>query len=554
MRLNLKNVWALIPARGGSVGVPRKNLRVVGGKPLIRFTIATALSVLDADHVIVITDDKEIEAVSREAGAQVIFESSPTPGDETLDTKIIRNLPALKKFGAHDDDIVLTLQPTSPLLPSNAILQATELLESGGCRSVLTVVESRHLEWIKLEQGGFAPAYTKRVNRQHLPPKYRETGGIIGARLGDIVENDSRVIEPVALIELSDEEGIDIDTFSDLSSVEHLLTRLKIFIRTDAAPRLGMGHVYRAAAIATELARHDITIFTEHSLPLGKEFFDHLPYKNTSIGSEEEFVAEVAKGQPDIVILDVLDTNATLLYAIRGAAPGVKITTFEDTGTGATVADVVVSEFIPTLTEADKTLSGIDNSILAPAFELGSTAKPFNVEVENVLILFGGTDPSGLAQKSLQSLSRLGYSKQVTVVRGLGAPPLDTTGLNLAIDIVHHVDYMPGIMKRADFAFTSIGRTIIELIQMGVPSIAMAQNQKELSHTHAKAEWGVEMLGLGTEVSNDDLDRATARMLYDVRHRRELQTAAQLAFPERSNRRTIGKVFDLLGFDSYLYL
>jgi CMP-N-acetylneuraminic acid synthetase/spore coat polysaccharide biosynthesis predicted glycosyltransferase SpsG len=545
------DIWALIPARGGSVGVPRKNLRVIGGAPLIVRTIATALSVLREGHVVVITDDHEIEAISREAGAVVIFENQPTPPGETLDTKILRNLAVLKEMGARDEDIILTLQPTSPLLPSSAITQAVEALSSDQYASVLSVTDSRHLEWVITDDGTYVPAYTDRVNRQELPARFRETGGVIGSRLGEIEKSGTRVIAPTSLIELSAEEGIDVDTFADLYAAGHLLTKLKVFIRTDAAPALGMGHVYRSLAVATELARHNVQIFTHADMPLGAKFFEQYPYRHCTINSDEDFINRIAAELPDLVILDILDTDAPFMYAIRGAAPQVKIVTFEDAGTGAEISDLAISEFVPIPINLTNVLTGIDNAILAPSFDLSERSDEFRTVVGNVVVLFGGTDPSGLAGRSLDSLQRVGYEGTVTVVRGLGASPIDLGEYRFDVSLLHHVAFMPGILKHADFAFTSAGRTIIELAQMGVPSIGLAQNIKELSHTHAVASNGVDMLGLGKEVDDETLDAATRRMLTDTKYRRHMRQSAINALRGRSNRRTLGRIFDLLGFDPF---
>lgn len=544
-------VWAVIPARGGSAGVPRKNLRVIGGVPLIVRAISTALRALDADHIVVVTDDREIAAVSREQGVVVVLEEQPTPGDETLDTKILRNLPKLRELGAQDDDAVVTLQPTSPLMPASAITRTAELLRDPGVSSVLTVTDSRHLEWVRDASGSYVPAYAARVNRQALPARYRETGGVIAARLADIERARTRVIEPVALIELDDKEGLDVDSFADLYAAAHLLTRLRIVIRTDAAPALGMGHVYRSLAIASELARHDLRIFTSASMPLGGRFFDRYPYRHDELDSDDAFLAEVERLQPDLVLFDLLDTHAAFIDAIRERVPAVKVATFEDVGSGALSSDLVVSEFLPVPDGVRGSLVGIENAILAPSFEIAKPENAFNERVGNVVVLFGGTDPSGLAVRALDSLERAGYTGAVTVVRGLGAAPVSLEPRPFHVELLTDVSYMPGVLRQADFAFTSAGRTVIELAQMGVPSIGLAQNAKELGHTHAIAQNGVDMLGLGTAVDDDILDAATCRMLTDVGHRLRLRLAAVGAIAGRSNHRTLGRIFDLLGFDPF---
>lgn len=544
------DTWVVIPARGGSVGVPRKNVRVIGGRPLIAHSIATARQAVPADRVVVVTDDHEIEAIAEGAGATVVFEDQPTPPGETLDTKVLRNLPRLRDMGAGANDIVLTVQPTSPLLPSSAITNGAELLR-GGARSVMSVTEDRHLRWGVDDAGGSKPLYTARVNRQQLPMEFRETGGVIGARLSDIEKHGTRVIEPVALIELSAEEAIDIDSFADLYAAAHLMSRLRIAIRVDAAPELGMGHAYRSLSVATELARHDLRIYTSRDKPLGGQFFARTPYHHVEIPDAPAFLDEIQSFHPDLVVMDVLDTDAELIDGLRERAPGARILTFEDQGSGAEKADLVVAEFVPAPVRARASLTGITNAVLAPAFDAVAAPVPFRDEVEHVLVLFGGTDPSGLAERALASLVRVGFNGRVTAVRGLGAAPLQVPSAEYDLEILTDVTHMPSVISRADVAFTSAGRTVIELASLGVPAICMAQNAKELTHTHATRASGVDMLGLGSEVSDAALDEAAALMIGDREHRRALREACLATLSGRSNHRTLGRIFDLLGLDPF---
>lgn len=557
MTLN-RNAWILIPARGGSVGVPRKNLRLLAGKPMIAYAIDAALSAVTSGRVIVITDDAEVSSVAEHYGAEVILETQTTPPDETLDTKILRNLPALRARGARDSDPVLTVQPTSPLITPATIRRGIEAFANAEVRSVLTVALDQHLRWKQDASGAIIPGFTARVNRQQLPVEYRETGGIIAARLGDIAAAGTRVIEPVAVLQLSGEESVDIDTYADLLTAAHLLTRRRIAIRVDASRSLGMGHVYRMLAFAAEIARHDLTIYLDAHEPLGQKFFAATPYDTVEIADNEDFVKRLLQAQPDLVVLDVLDTTAELIQMIRRAAPGAQIVSFEDRGSGAGEVDLLVAEFIDTAAVPEsRKITGIEYALLAPAFELPRDPHPQSVrdavDVSEVLVLFGGTDPAGLALRALGSLERVAFGGRVTVVRGLGAPPLrlDTERLPFSVEVLENVSNMPALMSRAQLAFTSAGRTVIELLSCGVPSICLAQNAKELTHTHATEGNGVHSLGLGSAVTDDELDDATRLLLSDHELRADYAARAEAAGRLRSNRKTISAMFDHLGIDVF---
>lgn len=552
----MHEAWVLIPARGGSVGIPRKNVRMLGGKPLIRHAIDTALQVLPVGRVVVVTDDAEIAEAAELGGAVVVLETFATPPEEPLDTKIVRNLPFLRSLGAGEADPVLTVQPTSPLLKAATIRSAIELFDDSAVRSVLTVADDQHLRWHANESGHIVPSYAARVNRQLLPLEYRETGGVIAARLGDIEQSGTRVIEPARVLPLSPDEAVDIDTFSDLYAAAHLLSRKRIAIRVDASRQLGMGHAYRMLAFAAEMARHDLTIYLSASAELGQQLFASYPYRVELVADEADFVSRVALTQPDLVVFDVLDTTAALVAEVRGAAPSCKIISFEDRGTGATAVDLLVTEFISNpAVPADRKLEGIEYAILSPAFETEvSPSSDPAATVAEVLVLFGGTDPSGLAVRTLTSLARVGFSGQVTVARGLGAAPIDLNSLQplpYELSVLDDVKNMPAVMKRADVAFTSAGRTVIELLSRGVPAICLAQNEKELTHTHATAENGVWSLGLGTQVSDPDLDAAAHSMLTDAELRISYALRARAAGAKRRNRRTISEILTRLDFEDF---
>lgn len=548
--------WAVIPARGGSVGIPRKNLRRLGGKPLIGYAIDTALSVLPQERVIVITDDQEIASVSEHTGASVILETMRTPGDETLDAKILRNLPALRAAGALDDDLILTIQPTSPLLSADTLRRAIESFDDPATRSVLTVVPDQHLRWRPDIDGVVKPAYVERVNRQSLPMEYRETGGVIAARLKDIESQRTRIIAPTVVLPVSADEALDIDSYADLYAAAHLLSRLRGAIRVDASRTLGMGHVYRMLALVSELSRHELTIYLSADAALGQQFFSNHPHRVSLVADEADFLAQLEASRPDLVVLDRLDTEVAEITGIRRAAPGAKIVSFEDRGPGATQVDLLVTEFIEAAHVPDeRKLVGIDFSLLSPGFETEPPGPARSGEVAEILVLFGGTDPSGLAVRALNSLARIGFSGSVTVARGLGATPLDSDQVDAnppyRLTVLENVPHMPTLMSRADLAFTSAGRTVVELLARGTPAICLAQNEKELTHNHATDENGIVHLGLGTEVTDDELDAAASSMLDDHALRRTYAERAAQAGLRRSNSRTIATMLSRLGFTPF---
>ncbi len=536
----MSNNWIVIPARGGSVGIPRKNLWLLNGKPMVQHALTAALEV--TANTVLITDDDEIAEVGELVGAKIIIEPEHATGKKTLDEVIFGYLNQLRQLGAESDDYLITLQPTSPLIEPASLLAAFEVLHNSA--SVLSVSDDRHLRWRKSETG-YEPEYEKRLNRQQLAASFRETGAIIGCKISDFEKSKTRINQPVELIELDQRQAIDIDDFSDLAVAEHFFSQKTIYFRTDSSEQLGMGHVYRVLAMAQQLARHKLKIILSPERPLGQNFFEQFGFDYQAL-DDSEFANLIETDKPDLLVFDYLDSDYQLVHKLKTLSPETKILSFEDQGFGAQLADLVISDLYPNESIAEnKQLSGLQYSILAPSFETLPRISEFQPEVRHIVVLFGGTDPSGLAEKTLSALEQTKFAGQVIVIRGMGAKPI-SADWKLDVQILKNVKNMPRVLAQADLAFSSAGRTITELASLGVPTICMAQNQKELKHSHTTEQNGVVMLGLGSEVSEPNLVKTIESLLIDPVRRRALSENALSSVANRSNQKIVDEIMNRL--------
>jgi spore coat polysaccharide biosynthesis predicted glycosyltransferase SpsG/CMP-N-acetylneuraminic acid synthetase len=544
----LDTTWIMIPARGGSRGVPRKNVRLLGGLPLIVHVIRAALSRCDATHIAVITDDDEIDAIARAEGIVVVREEK-TSGLATLDDVAMKVAAELRSAGAREDDIFLTVQPTCPFVQPGRLDETVAAFEAGA-GSVITVVDDRHLGWFLDATGEPVPDYKARVNRQKLPSHFRETGAIIGCRFGDLEAQKTRIVAPIRLVEIDKHEALDIDDFSDWAIAEYVASRRSIVIRADASERLGMGHVYRALALAQELARHKVVIATDGAMSLGRTLLDQYPFEVTSVAGNGGFIELVQQLSPDLVILDQLDTTADYVEAVKAASH--RVVTFEDQGSGAVHADLVVADLYQNLNVPDdRQLTGLSNAILSPSFETARSGKAFSEQVGNVLVVFGGTDPAGLTERALQALAASSYDGEVSVVIGPGVKrAIDLQSYGLRGQTYSNVKFMPALMAKADLAISSAGRTITELVSLGVPVLCLCQNEKELTHTHASARYGVINLGLGELVDPKTLAAHIERLIASSALRNTLHVRALHETRERSNAAIIGRISRHIGWQN----
>ncbi|MFT5113683.1 MAG: CMP-N,N'-diacetyllegionaminic acid synthase [Parasphingorhabdus sp.] len=229
--LDGKRILGLIPARGGSKRVPGKNIRSLGGRALIEWTIDAASNCLYLDDILVSTDDKAIASVARDAGLTVPFLRSPgTSTDRAKSIDVAEEVvDQLKQSGAHFDILVL-LQPTSPLRLSGDIDAALELFQSKSAEAVISICECEHSPlWAKpltdeLIMDNFMGGDAAASRSQDLQTHYRPNGAIFATNLATLLSGRSFYPTEKAFGYLMPQErSIDIDTELDFKFAEFLL-------------------------------------------------------------------------------------------------------------------------------------------------------------------------------------------------------------------------------------------------------------------------------------------------------------------------------------------
>ena len=174
--------YAIVPARGGSKSIPKKNIALLGGKPLINWTLEVALPFFD--HVYVSTEDSEIADVSRKAGAGILTRPETLADDFTTATDVVRF--SIEQMGLTDDSRVFLLQPTSPFRTNHSISSAIELLYQ--FPAVISVTKTppkntfRSLYPYNDRVNKILPTSSleKDLQRQTVPDHYRVNGAIFG--------------------------------------------------------------------------------------------------------------------------------------------------------------------------------------------------------------------------------------------------------------------------------------------------------------------------------------------------------------------------------------
>lgn len=496
-------ILVVIPARGGSKGIPRKNLRLLNGRPLIYYSIKTALASKYNIDVYVSSEDDEILNTSIDFGAKVHKRDMSIADDKTtLDPVIYDCYMHAKNIEDKEYDFIITMQATSPLLKTISLDNAIDkAILNQEIQTVIAAKDDTHLSW-KKEADEFLPNYEKRVNRQYLTPTFTETGGFFITRK-EIITPNNRIGKNVELHILSNAEEIDIDTYEDWNICEYHLKRKHILFVVTGNSEVGLGHVYNTLLIANDILNHQITFLVDKDSEMA---YDKIASKNYPVFMQnyENIINDIKGINPDLVINDRLDTDEEYIKNLK--ILGFKVVNFEDLGDGAREANLVINAIYPEKQVLKNHYFGHDYFVLRDEF-IYATEKKLSNSVSSVLITFGGVDPNNYTKKTIKAIYNYCNENniKITVIAGFGYKGYNTLLEFKNINIQQNVTNISTYMLDADLIFTSAGRTTYEIASVGTPTIVMAQNERELTHFFASSEFGFLNLGLGYNVENSEL-------------------------------------------------
>lgn len=482
-----------IPARGGSQRIPRKNLRTVGGIPLVARTIRV-LQAAGIDDVIVSTEDAEIADVAVLWGARVDLRPAHMAGAEVTIAQLVddwmqrtNDAAALTVVdGAIHKTMIVVAQPTSPLLRPTTVADAVEHAAKTG-ETVFTVAAERHM----IYDESMRLVNRERVNSTHAVDAsvFRETGALVvfdyeHRSPGDV---EWPPIPRTCLVHDTLAEGIDVDDYGDLVRARAGAKPAYVQFRYAESIEIGSGHRRRCETLAIELAGHHQVEVVDHSKS---------PVVAVTTGMSVDARVEV----PDVVVLDILDTRVEDVQSLYDM--GVQyVVTLEDRGLGASLADLTVNElYTPSSKSILRTHErcGPKYAVLRPEFQgHGFTERPrLGVSLgtdrgATVVATFGGTDPT---QATEAVVAALGPISTITKLRIIVPPGRALTKQPIAkphewkrsVPIEWDVLLQPCMAAEflnAHLVVSSSGRTVHEAAACGVPVIACAVNERERLHT-----------------------------------------------------------------------
>lgn len=338
----MTEVLALIPARGGSKSIPRKNIKPFLGYPLLAYSIAAGLQAETVTRVIVSTDDEEIAAVAREYGAEVPFlRPAHLAQDATPDLPVFVH--ALRWLAEHEGfrpEVVVQLRPTTPVRPPGMVDEAVRLLlsrpEADSVRGVVPSGQNPYKMWRIAPDGTMRPlldlegvAEPYNAPRQSLPPTYWQTGHIDAIRARTLLEKGSMSGQVILPLVLDPAYTVDLDTPLDWLRAESLVRTLGLSMVWPGKPKRPWPRQVRLLVLDFDGTLTDNRVWVDET---GREMV--AAHRGDGMG-----VALVRRAGVEVVILS---TERNPVVAARARKLGVPV--FQGVGDKPTVLRRLLAE------------------------------------------------------------------------------------------------------------------------------------------------------------------------------------------------------------------
>lgn len=533
-------VLAIIPACEGSTELPNKNLRVIKGIPMICYTIRNALSSRYITDVIVSSNSKELLSLARQMGAITRERCQDLCNPKVSIDKVVWDV--FSQLSLDDYDCVVTMQPISPTLKAETLDKAFDMLFSQGYDTVISVRNQAHFYW-KMQDGVPVPMQSQRVNRHLLEPFYKETGAFLISR-SSCIREDSRIGQKVGLFELFGDEAIDVYSFGDLKQVENAMNRQLTAFYVNGNETIGIGHITRSLQIADEMfSKPDIYYDFNRTTAAS---FGQTTYNLVPVDGDQGFVEKMRNSSYDIIINDVLSTESDFMLSLKDAAPNARIINFEDEGEGARCADYVINALYENSNESNA-ICGSRYFIIPKQFLIYHKID-IGDSVKNVIVTFGGADPQNYTETVLNIISQPLYKDvHFYVVVGKINKRIDAIrkfDSLTNISILYDIDNMAEIMCRCDAAISSRGRTCFELAALGIPTLSIAQHEREERHTFVCEANGFVILA--PESNAEVIESAIRDLAFSDKEYRQALQDKMILHDLRSGRRNVANILNNL--------
>ena len=539
--LSLLPRCVVIPAIKKNAVIPDQLVKKLAGKALIQRALEVALGVAAGEDIHVVTDSEEISLMCERAGVRYFYNR-----DYTISSlNIVRELRSVLEQLARRYARLVIYRASSPLVTSADMEEAYArfVLEDTDC--LVTLKSVQHRVWSA--KNGDIDTLLSSGDEEAM---YVETKSLVMLKASALTSAADHIGKPLRITPfyLAD-RAIEIHSYQDWWICEKLLSRKHIVFVVAGYPAIGMGHIFRALMLAHEITDHKISFLCTRESELAASSIAARDYP-TKLQQSADLAEDVLALGPDLVINDILNTDAAYVGALKSA--GIPVVNFEDEGEGASLADLVVNALYEERRRGMHSLSGFRYFCLRDEF-LQAKRNDFRDPVRKVLVTFGGTDHSNFTRKTLDVIEPLCRKAGIAVhiVAGPGyayKAELEKHLAELSSPLTHFTaatNVMSQVMEGADMAVCSAGRTVYELAHMRIPAIVLAHHQREAMHTFSREQNGFAYLGCMADFNARALRESFSRML-DASERRVLYNRMQRFDFTGNKARVVRRILALL--------
>jgi len=473
---------------------------------------AKKLSV-NKQNIHLLTDSEEISLIAQRNGVEVYLDSSLFFDTQSPQCEFDRYLSGATK----ESEYTVFISPYAPLLSVELLARAIREFKEK-CKDILVPVKlvQRQLLDTNKSSGmvnvlGGASRETHRLESKAFT--------ILKSRTLSAGRNKNLSILAFEV----DHDLIEIDTLQDWWVCEKMLQRRRIIFRVIGSEKVGMGHIYRALALAHEITDHEILFVCDTDSNVAVNKLAGYEYW-LGIYEPEEVILQIIDLNPDLVINDMLSTTREDVIALK--EKGIKVVNFEDLGSGSQLADLTINELYdePQISGSN-ILWGHEHYFLRDEF---SDAIPhqFRKTVDNILIAMGGTDQHNLTQRIYNTIKDDCKRRNIhiNIVAGGGyrfhqefAKEIDG---DRGVTFTRETGVISRIMEKTQLAIVSNGRTVYELAHMNVPAIVIPQHEREVAHDFAREDHGfLPLSGFKVGKTEKDIQVALEMFLDDDEYR-----------------------------------
>ena len=575
-----KKILAIIPARGSSKGIPRKNIRVPGGRPLLAYAVETAMAgakILSdkmgiSVDIVVSSEDDFIEEYITLLYPEIHFikrSEELARDDITLDPVILHATKVMENKKGISYDAIITMLPTMPLLSVDTFISAItkfkEVMENRN--SLVLVKEHRHLFWGYNNNLEKYTLITERKNRQYLKPLYEETGGIVITSRDYLMKTGMRVCEDPYLFVSPPRESIDINTWEDFILASNLLGRKRIGFVVSGSFSKGMGHVYRSLTIAMHLIEHEIYFFIMESDREAVEIVKSNFFRIITFTDEWDLIEKVKHNRIDAIINDTRGMSINLVEKLRKM--GLKLININEINPRvASQCDLVINPEFEFHGYADSSrtlyLAGYQYNIIRDDV-LMFPVKPMPASINTIVITMGGSDPEEVSYKVLTYINEIPFLKNKDIYVVIGKF-FDTEHVNKIENLTHKMNdegykvslvmntkFMGYYLYNADLLITSNSSTVYDAVALETLSIVISKVKEEITHLFSKLSGATAYLGYHEDANFHKFKNATQKLCEDIENRKYYyNTLVEYAKHIRDGQRIVyNTIRRVIGGDKY---